>query len=200
MAEAAPPGVITEADFVVPNPAFAPDPNEERESREDSNPPEPVEAKPASGSLQERMRARRKEIDNHKTEMFSVPGYEETVEVELSVLDFQQMDKITQRHERQRDPGIQKLYVAAEHLLAATVAFHEVLPDGGTDPCEGVSWLSLALLANPDLSRDLPQRAALIDLVGTTQTMFLWGEWMTWIRSQRAQSDTQVSRDFGTTR
>ena len=79
---------------------------------------------PLAGSFEARMHQRRVEREQRTTEMFDPPGFEDLFRVEMRVLGYRALADLSLKHQRQRDDAMRSLYLAADQVLAATVAFH----------------------------------------------------------------------------
>ncbi len=99
---------------------------------------------PLAGSFEARMRLRRTEREQRTTEMFEPPGFEDLFRVEMQVLGYRQLADLSLKHQRQRDDAMRSLYLAADQVLAATVAFHLIQDDGTLDEIEDASWSAIA--------------------------------------------------------
>lgn len=150
------------------------------------------------GSLASRMEHRAQEIESAVTEIFPIPMWEDILAVELSLVGWERLRKMVAKHNRQRNEAIRELYVAADQLLAATVAFYEVGEDNAQTPVEQ-TWITLARATGKPLSDDLTPRQAVIALMGDTNVLVLWKEWQDWQSSRRGETDEEVAKDFGTT-
>jgi hypothetical protein len=149
-------------------------------------------------SLGDRMAARARELDDQATERIPLPGYVDMLELELRSLGWDTVRRVTSRHERRRDPAIRDLYTAADMLLAATVAFHEV---GGVPLQSG--WVDLARNVRPNLPEDVTPRQAVLSLLRadrTTAVIDLWNEWSEWNNAARVTLGEELDEDFTTTR
>jgi hypothetical protein len=169
----------------------------------ESRTPSVYEERPVrSGSLEARMQERQEKLAHLSTEIFPVPRWEDMLAVELRLVGWKRLNAIIDKHENVRDTGSQRLYVAVDQLVLATVGFHEVKPGVDGDeltPKEDATWVKLARAANPKLPDSITPRQALIALVGDTQAIFLWNEWLGWARGARPKVDDQLERDFDRT-
>ena len=162
---------------------------------------------PQPGSLAERIRQRREEIESRRTNLFPIPGYGDMLAVELQVIPYQTVRKIGQqveRNNRSLDQPTLELYTAAEQLMAATVGFWVLQDTGQYQRDYEATWESMAYLANPQLTQDLYTRACLIDFLSTgfdntSQVVLLCSEWLQWMREGRADTESQLKPDFSPT-
>ena len=149
------------------------------------------------GAFEQRMQDVRRQREQRTAEMFDVPGFEGIVKVELQVLGYRKMTDIGMGHVRQRDDALRALYTAADQLLAATVGFHKVQPDGTLEPAEGMTWTMLAQAYDPALNATVRPRAALIRVLddgkGVTE---LHGEWYGWNTRGNERVDGELTEDF----
>ena len=149
------------------------------------------------GAFEQRMQDVRRQREQRTTETFDVPGFEGIVKVELQVLGYRRMTDLAMGHVRQRDDSLRALYTAADQLLAATVAFHKVQPDGSLEPADGMTWVMLAQAYDPALNVTIRPRAALIRLLddgkGVTE---LHGEWYGWNTRGNEKVDGELTEDF----
>lgn len=156
---------------------------------------------PASGdSLEARMARQRDVLEGARTERFPIPGYESVVEVELRMLGYRRSRKIGEKHERVRDTAVRDLYIAADSLLEATVAFYEVHGDEPDDtPTDGITWVKLARAAVSSLPENATPRQAILALLGDERLPYLADDWAKWMRSERGEVDEEQAAGFTTT-
>lgn len=154
-------------------------------------------APPASDGLAERMRRRAQELANQHSEVFPVPGYASMLAVELRALSLEATSRISQRHDRVRDPATQTLYIAADIILSATEGFFQVDRDGVQTPVDH-TWSTLAASVK-QTAADASPRQALIALLGGIHVGMLAREWDAWMAAERDESDEELVRDFGRT-
>lgn len=157
------------------------------------------EGTPQGNSLQARMQARAKELQDQKTEIFDVPGFEGILSVEFRMLSFETSRKIGMDNERVRSPAMRDLYTMADQLVRATEGFYEEMPDGSRRRIQH-DWVSLAY---GGLDRPLPQnltpRQALLAVVGDRRVPVLANQWEEWQLGERRGINDAVVSDFGTT-
>lgn len=157
-----------------------------------------AEEQPAPGSLAARMARRGEQLQNQRTEMFEVPGWEDILAVELRMLGYEESRKIGRRLSKVRDVAMQELYSFADQIIAATEGFFEVV-DGQRRPVDR-TWMQLARegVARP-LPEDLTPRQAIIALLGDRRVAYLFNSWEEWMQGERPEVDEEVMRDFGRT-
>jgi hypothetical protein len=152
----------------------------------------------SDGSLRDRMATRSRDLEAQATQRFSVPGYDDMIELELRTLGWDKIRRISDRHVRRRDQGIRDLYVAADVLLAATVRFHAL----GGGPLES-GWVELARNAKSSLPENVTPRQSVLSLLRadrTTAVIDLWNEWGEWNGTQRTTLGEELGEDFTRTR
>lgn len=158
-----------------------------------------------SGSLEARMAARAEEAEADVTEKWAVPGkFSDIIAVELRMLGWKTLRGIGKRHAKNRDQTLQELYVACDQIIAATVAFHEIVVDAeGAETYKelpGETWMSLARRGIKLLPQDLTPRQAMLALIKPdTLVPLLLQEWMEWMKDRRPDVDREVGSDFGMT-
>jgi hypothetical protein len=153
------------------------------------------------GSLLERMRAQRERMQEQRSEKFPVPGWGTFVHVELRPLGWDAMRKIMDRHARIRDTATREVYVAADQLVAATVRFWEVDPDGDPSKETLADWTSLAKGVADNFPEDGSVRMAVLALIKpSSNVIFLWNDWVEWSGAEGEDIDLELAEDFGTTR
>lgn len=154
-------------------------------------------AKPVAGSLEARVAERRKQLEQRTTELFDVPGFEDVFQVELQMVGWKRLRQIAAQHERVHEESQKELRTAADQLLAATVGFHAIVDeDGNTQSAEGVSWKGLAQAYDSKLDETTRGRVALLRLLGETQTVFLWNDWQTWMKTGSGKVERELEKDF----
>jgi hypothetical protein len=160
-----------------------------------------------ASSLHERMRSAAGAMQRVRTEKFPVPNWAEFVHVELRVLGWDAMRKVTRRHEKIRDDATREVYIAADQLLAATERFWAL--DAGGDPSMATdqSWVSIARGVcdgqdgRPKFPEDGTARQALLMLTQpTNRTMVLWGEWTEWAAGENQDVKEELVEGFSVTR
>ena len=154
---------------------------------------------PLAGSFEARIRARRTEREQRTTELFEPPGFEDLFRVEMQVLGYRHLADIALKHQRQRDDAMRALYLAADQVLAATVAFHLVKDDGSLDVIDDASWLELARRMYPELDATTRPRVAIIRLLEAAGVLALNNDWFDWNTHGNAQVDRELSGDFSGT-
>jgi hypothetical protein len=95
--------------------------------------------------------------------------------------------------------ALQELDTAADHLIAATVAFYENRPDGSRERIEDGSWVGLARNVKP-LKAEATDRQAVLVLMRDSPTIFLWSDWQEWLKTRKEDVDDEVMEDFTLTR
>jgi hypothetical protein len=156
------------------------------------------EAAPAfDASLAARMQRRRQAVEGQVTEKFPVPGWDDMVVVELKPLSWPAMRKIGERHARIRDQAMQELYTFCDHLIYATVAFHEVVGEN-TRPTSH-TWISLAQAGVQNLPEDVTNRKAMLALIRDQLVPELWNDWREWQKHIGQDTEEEVAADFVTT-
>jgi hypothetical protein len=159
---------------------------------------------PANGAtLLERLKTRRRELEEHQTELFGVPGYTGTLLVELGIVPYETLSKINARVQREtrQQPHLHELYTNAENIIVATEGFWELLPDGSVREAQGTdnTWQGFAHALNPDLANDARPRVCMINMVGDVGVALLAAEWIEWRRGERDVVERDLHRDFGST-
>lgn len=154
---------------------------------------------PLAGSFEARIKARRSERESRTTELFEPPGFEDLFRVEMQVLGYRHLADIALKHQRQRDDAMRALYLAADQVLAATVAFHLVKDDGSLDVIDDASWLALARKMYPELDGATRPRVALIRLLEAAGVLALNNDWFDWNTHGNTQVDRELSGDFSET-
>jgi hypothetical protein len=152
-----------------------------------------------NGSFEDRMQEVRKQREQRTTEMFEVPGFEHLFEVEMQVLGVKKMNDIAFKHTRVRDDSMRALYVEADQVMAATVAFHKFRGDGSgeTDLAEGMTWMDAARAYDPNLSVTVSPRAAIIRLLDDGKGLGeLHGSWYTWNTRGNESVEKELGQDF----
>ena len=151
----------------------------------------------APGSFEARMQERRRQREQRSTELFTPPGFEDLFRVELRVVGYRRLADISLRHQRQADEGMQALYIAADQLLEATVAFHMLTDDGRLEPIEDGTWVTVARAFDPNLDQTTRPRVALIRLLGDGMGVIrLHADWNEWNTSGNAKVDRELAEDF----
>ena len=153
-------------------------------------------------SLKDRMNARQSELESRTTEIFPVPRYDEVMAVELKAIAWEKTEEIVQRHSRQTNR--QMLNSAADEIVVATVAFHEI-KDDAIELIEDVSrWSEVA---KSFLGFDPPQapyatreRICLLALCSDQGVMALNGPYRRWLGGANTGISGEVRRDFNSTR
>lgn len=154
---------------------------------------------PLAGSFEARMQQRRVEREQRTTELFEPPGFEDLFRVEMQVLGYRQLADLSLKHQRQRDDAMRSLYLAADQVLAATVAFHLVKDDGSLDVIDDASWLAIARRMYPELDQMTRPRVALIRLLEAAGVLALNNEWYDWNTRGNTQVDRELGLDFTVT-
>jgi hypothetical protein len=166
---------------------------------------EPVEGVASATSLDAsfdaRMQQRRVQREQRTTETFDVPGFEDLFRVEMQVVGYKRLSEIALSHQRQRDDGLRALYIAADQVLTATVAFHKLRDDGSgeTDEAEGATWLAMAHAFDPTLGPSTRPRVALIRLLEGAGVLALNNDWFEWNTRGNGQVDKELGLDFSVT-
>jgi len=150
-------------------------------------------------SLENRLRRHRSELDRYQTEKFPVPRWGRMVHVELGVVGYKRLARIADSHRRVRDEPTRNLYIGADALLAATVAFYEVKADGSLEPAD-LDWVKFARAAYPELDAATSARVALIKVIGDDLLPEFVQEWRDWNRERGEDSDSELAADLGATR
>lgn len=154
------------------------------------------ERKPAPGSLEARVAARRRELESRTSDKFDVPGFEGVFQVELQVVGGKRQFALGQKAERIHDDYQRALRIAADCLLAATVGFHSVDVEGETQPAEDCTWKKLAKAFDPNLDVDaMPARVSLIRLIGEEGVFDLADSWKKWMRTRGVEVEKALE-DF----
>ena len=96
------------------------------------------------------------------------------------MLGYRQLADLSLKHQRQRDDAMRSLYLAADQVLTATVAFHLVKDDGSLDVIDDASWSAIARKMYPELDRTTRPRVALIRLLDAPGVLALNNEWYDW--------------------
>jgi DNA-binding PucR family transcriptional regulator len=145
------------------------------------------------------MQQRRRERELRTSEMFDPLGFEGLFKVEMQVLGYRRMADIALHHQRQRDDALRQLYIAADQVIAATVAFHMVDDDGALDPIDDASWLSIAQRMYPELDEATRPRVALIRLLEAPAVLALNNEWYAWNTRGNAEVERELGADLSGT-
>jgi hypothetical protein len=165
--------------------------------------PVPVEVQAQAGrngSFEERMQEIRRQREQRTTELFEVPGFEGVFEVEMQVLGVKRMNDIAFKHTRVRDDSLRALYIQADQVMAATVGFCKVQPDGERAKAEDLTWMALARAYDPNLSTTVSPRAALVRLTDDGKGLGeLHGSWYSWNTRGNEAVDKDLGRDFQVT-
>jgi len=149
------------------------------------------------GAFEERMQEVRRQREQRTTELFDVPGFESIVKVEMQVLGYKRATDLALKHVRQRDDSLRTLYTAADQILAATVGFYKVQPNGEPEYAEGLDWMGLAQAYDPTLDGSVPERAALIRLLDDGKGVGeLHGDWYQWNTRGNASVEKELAADF----
>lgn len=154
---------------------------------------------PLAGSFEARIQQRRQERESRTTEFFEPPGFEDMFRVEMQVLGYRHLADLALKHQRTRDEAMRALYLAAEQVLAATVAFHLVQDDGSLDLIEDASWLAIARKMYPEMDGMTRPRVAIIRLLDATGVLALNNAWFEWNTNGNSQVDRELSADFPVT-
>lgn len=154
---------------------------------------------PLAGSFEARIQQRRVEREQRTTELFEPPGFEDLFRVEMQVLGYRRLADLALKHQRQRDDAMRSLYLAADQVLAATVAFHLVKDDGTLDVIEDASWLTIARRMYPELDGTTRPRVALIRLLDGAGVLALNNQWYDWNTNGNTQVDRELSAVFPVT-
>lgn len=148
-------------------------------------------------SFEERLQERRRQREQRTTELFEPPGFEDLFRVEMQAVSYKRLADIALKHQRQRDEALQALYISADQILAATVGFRKVGPEGELQELDGpLTWVDLARGFDPTLDATVRPRAALIRLLEGAGVIELNGDWYTWNTRGNAQVDRELSEDF----
>lgn len=148
------------------------------------------------GSLEDRIARRREQLSRQTTELFDVPGFEGIFKAELRAVGWKKLNTTANAHQRVHDDSEQKARIAADQIIAATVAIHSVVDDeGNTRVAEGFTWRDAARAADKKIGPEIKMRPALIHLLGATRVVFLHAEWGEWLRSGNKQVDEELQRD-----
>ena len=160
-------------------------------------PPEVQAQAGRDGSFETRMQEVRQQREQRTTEKFEVPGFEGLFEVEMQVLGVKRMNDIAFKHARVRDDSLRALYIEADQVLAATVAFHKIQPDGDTAVADGMTWMDAARAYDPSLSATVSPRGAVIRLLDDGKGLGeLHGSWYSWNTRGNDSVDKELGRDF----
>ena len=154
---------------------------------------------PAPGSFEARMQERRRQRETRTTEMFEPPGFEDLFRVEMQVVGYKRLADIALRHQRQRDDGLRSLYIAADQIIAATVAFHLVKDDGSLDEIDDGSWLGIAQRMYPELDATTRPRVAVIRLLEGPGVLELNNDWYAWNTRGNVDVERELGLDFSET-
>jgi hypothetical protein len=153
-------------------------------------------------SLKARMQRRQQELAARTTELFPVPRYEEFIAVELKAIAWERSEKIFEAH--QRTARRMMLNSAADEIVAATVAFHELFDDREPELIEDAyRWSDVC---SRFLEVDLPpaphttlERIALLTLCSDQGVMGLNAQYRRWLGGANVGISEEVRRDFSTT-
>ena len=161
---------------------------------------EPSEHVDNNSSLQSRISERRRVLQSQRTTIIDVPGYEGILAAEYRVLPWQIIRKNVAKHEKQRDPGLRELYIAADGLIMACENLHEVNPDGTKRPL-GVVWgLAAAEKLGIALTPTTTVRQALLEIFGVdSRIVGHYADLVTWQQGMNQEVDEELARDFTTT-
>lgn len=151
----------------------------------------------SGNSLSARMDQRAEVLEQQVSEIFPIPGYENIIEVELRALGYKRIRQIQKRNEKVRDEVVREIYSIADQVIAATIGFYEVNPNGTRSAIED-DWVSLAKRRRGCPDAPTP-RQALLFLVTDKRIHFFADDWGTWARSVRADVDEELAEDFATT-
>jgi hypothetical protein len=150
-----------------------------------------------NGSFEQRMQAVRRQREQRTTELFEVPGFEHLFKVEMQVLGVKRMNDVAFAHTRQRDDSLRALYIQADQVLAATVAFHKIADDGQLAEADGMTWLDAAKAYDPNLNATVRPRVALIRLLDDGKGLGeLHGAWYAWNTRGNEEVDRELTADF----
>ena len=154
-----------------------------------------------SNSLRGRMRQRARQRAAESTRIFEVPGWEDMLAVELRVLSHDASTKILQRNAEVVKQSTRLLYNAADHILAATVAFYEVDEETGEHKeIPQHNWISLAREGlEQNLPANLTPRQALIALIEDHRVVPFATQWEAWALSGSSTFAQEIPQDFGST-
>ncbi len=150
-----------------------------------------------AGSLEERVAARRRQLEERTTELFDLPGFEGICQVEMRVVGAKRQLAIMNEHQRIHDESKKVVRVACDLILAATVQFHSIVDDEGTTKlAEGVSWKSMAQAYDKTLDNTVRGRQALVRLLTENGVLDLLADWREWMRTRGVKVAEELKTDF----
>jgi hypothetical protein len=166
---------------------------------EDDGPPQYAQ------SLEDRVAARRKQLDEETFEVFEVPGWNDILGVKLRLQGFEEGRKIAKQHAKVRPETLRELYVVCDTIVQCTVGLVEFNEDGSWTDSQH-DWVSLVQrlverkAIDVDDSLQMTPRRALLALVGDKRIPNLYVEWQQWVAGARPHVDQEVVGDFAKTR
>lgn len=155
----------------------------------------PIET-PRLGSLASRIADRREELEKRVDDLLDVPGFEDIFKLQVRPVGSKRQQQILDRAERVHDRALRNQYVNADILIAATVAFHEILPDGSTRIADGVTWKEIATARRPELGPELTHRQALLSVIPDHLVNIFASDYMEWLRGEGVSVNSDLERDF----
>jgi hypothetical protein len=151
-------------------------------------------------ALEARLQARRRERESRTTEMFEVPGHEDIFKVEMQVLGFRRTTDIELAQVRVKRDADRVLYTCADQVLAATVGFWLIEPDGSLAKADGIGWVDIARAEFPEMDATVRPRTALIRLLNDGNGVkLLHAEWNAWNQGGNVEVDEALVGDFPVT-
>jgi hypothetical protein len=166
---------------------------------EDQEQPE-VEQRP--GSLAARARTLRQQRLANQTITIEAPGLLAGIlAIEYRATSYAESKRIATRHERQQDLAVRDLYMAADHLLLASVNAFEINERGETQRELGFGWgISLAQALDVKLSEAATARQALMaiveDYASDVQLVTHYNVYTEWLGGAFQEVDEQQQVDF----
>jgi hypothetical protein len=163
----------------------------------------PANEPAAPMSLKERMARRRDELASRTTELFPVPRYDELLAVELRAIPWEDSEHFAERHQRAAKRML--LNTAADEIVSATIAFHEIKEDGTTEVItDAERWSDVcSRLLDQELPPAPPstqERISLLTLCTDQGVITLNAVYRRWLGGANTGIGEEVKRDFNSTR
>ncbi|HEY1437367.1 MAG TPA: hypothetical protein VGG82_07680 [Casimicrobiaceae bacterium] len=157
---------------------------------------EPNGSGPRLGSLAARIAQRRDELERREDDLIDVPGFEDVFKLQVKPVGSKSQQRIVDRHERIHDKALRGSYINADILVAATVGFWEVMPNGTPESVEGITWKDVAMSKRPELGPELTHRQALLAVIPDHMLNLFATNYMDWLRGTEVSVSKDLEKDF----
>lgn len=153
----------------------------------------------SNGSLSARAAQRRKTLSEERSSIIEVPGYEGILAVEYRALSYSEARKVVARHERVKDEATRDLYIAADHLIRASVNSYELV-DGDVEKRRelGHGWsLSLARELGIEVDETMTVRQAVLACFPRDTLLGAhYADYSGWLNNIEQEIDEEQRKDF----